>query len=205
MHLSGKRNRRPWHCESGRLGWLAVVSMVFWLTACAGPAKTFYVLSSGGQTLSAEGPAVGVGPVALAGHLDRPNLVFMEGQNRLVVAESHRWAGDLADNVAQVMAVNVGGELGSGRVQAYPWGSDGGLRAQVTLDIHQLQGNATGDAVVSASWRIYALPQRTLVRSGSWSGVEPLHEDGYEALVAAESRLLERLAREIAGQLRKKF
>lgn len=145
---------------------------------------------------------IGVGPVSLAGYLDRSNLVFQESGNRMAVAESHRWAGDLEENIARVTATNLGRKLGTGNVRTYPWGSDGDLRYQVSLDIRQLHGTADGDAVIDAAWRVYSLPDRRLATSRSWSGAEPLRADGYDELAAAQSRLLARLAGEIASSLR---
>ncbi len=146
--------------------------------------------------------ALGVGPVSLAGYLDRPNLVFQEGGNSMSVAESHRWAGDLEENIARVTATNLGRRLGTGNIRTYPWGSDGELRYQVTLDIRQLHGTAGGDAVLDAAWRVYSLPDRRMISSKSWSGTEPSNADGFDAVAAAQSRLLARLATEIAATLR---
>jgi uncharacterized lipoprotein YmbA len=41
-----------------------------------------------------------------------------------------------------------------------------------------------------------------MTASKSWSGTEPLAADGFDALAAAQSRLLARLATEIAATLR---
>ncbi len=151
---------------------------------------------------SGGGTAIGVGPVSLAGYLDRPNLVFQENGNRMVIAESHRWAGDLEENIARVTAANLGRRLGTGNVRTYPWGADGELRYQISLDIRQFHGTAGGDAFLDAAWRVYSLPDRRMTVSKSWSGTEPLKADGYDELAAAKSRLLARLAAEIAGSLR---
>ncbi len=171
------------------------------LASCASP-KSFYVLSAEGPAPTGGGTGIGVGPVSLAGYLDRPNLVFQESGNRMSVAESHRWAGDLEENIARVMATNLGRKLGTGNVRVYPWGADGELRYQVSLDIRQLHANSEGDAVLDAAWRVYSLPDRRMIATKSWSATEPLAADGYDEMAAAESRLLARLAAEIASTLR---
>lgn len=171
------------------------------LGSCATP-KSFYVLSAEGPAPTGGGMGVGVGPVSVAGYLDRPNLVFQESGNRMAVAESHRWAGDLEENIARVTATNLGRKLGTGNVRVYPWGADGELRYQVSLDIRQLHATADGDAVLDAAWRVYSLPDRRMISSKSWSGTEELTADGYDEMAAAESRLLARLAGEIAASLR---
>ena len=171
------------------------------LASCAEP-KSFYVLSAEGPPPAGGGMGVGVGPVSIAGYIDRPNLVFQETGNRMAVAESHRWAGDLEENIARVTANNLGRRLGTGNVRVYPWGSDSELRYQVSLDIRHLHGTDNGEAVIDAAWRVYSLPDRRMVSSRSWSGTEEMGADGYDALAAAESRLLGRLATEIAQSIR---
>lgn len=171
------------------------------LASCAEP-KSFYVLSAEGPPPAGGGMGVGVGPVSIAGYIDRPNLVFQETGNRMAVAESHRWAGDLEENIARVTANNLGRRLGTGNVRVYPWGSDSELRYQISLDIRQLHGTDNGEAVIDAAWRVYSLPDRRMTTSRSWSGTEEMGVDGYDALAAAESRLLGRLATEIARSIR---
>lgn len=180
---------------------LFVLAVALLAAGCATP-KSFYVLTAEGPAPSGGGTAIGVGPVSVAGYLDRANLVFQESGNRMSVAESHRWAGDLEENIARVTATNLGRRLGTGNIRTYPWGSDGELRYQVTLDIRQLHGTADGDAVLDAAWRLYSLPDRRMIASKSWSGTEPLAADGFDAVAAAQSRLLARLAGEIAATVR---
>lgn len=178
-----------------------LLALIASLASCAAP-KSFYVLNAEGPAPSGGGVGIGVGPVSVAGYLDRANLVFQESGNRMSVAEDHRWAGDLQENIARVMASNLGRKMGTGNVRTYPWGSDSELRYQISLDIRQLHATSDGDAVIDAAWRVYSLPDRRMIASKSWSGTEDLKADGYDEMAAAESRLLARLAGEIASTLR---
>jgi uncharacterized protein len=181
---------------------LAFLAIALILASCAAPATSYYMLSSEGPAPSGSGIGIGVGPVKLAGYLDRPNLVLQEPGNQLSVSESHRWAGDLGNNISRITAANLGRLLNTGNVRSYPWDDDRGLRYQIALDIHHLHGNAEGDAVLEATWRIYSIPDKAIITSKSWSGTEPLKADGFSELVAAQDRLLARLAREIATGLK---
>ncbi len=172
------------------------------VAGCAQPTKTFYVLTASGSVPSGGGVGIGVGPVTLAEYLDRPNLVILEAPNQLSVAESHRWAGELSASVARVTAANLGRLLHSGNVRTYPWQNDSEINYQVTLDIRQLHSESDGHAVIEAGWRAYSLPDRRLKASKTFTSREPLESDGYNASVAAQSRLLERLAENIAASLR---
>lgn len=172
------------------------------LLGCASTSKSYYMLAADGPTPSGGGVGIGIGPVNLAEYLDRPNVVVQDAPHRLAVAEDHRWAGDLSASIARVVATNVGRRLKSGNVRTYPWGKDGEVDYQVTLDIRQLHGGADGHAVIEAGWRVYSLPDRRLRISRTFVDREALERDGYPALMKAQSTLLSRLSAEIAAAIR---
>lgn len=179
-----------------------LLTSVVLLAACAAGSKSFYVLTADGPTPSGGGIGIGVGPITLAEYIDRSNLVMAESANQLAVAEDHRWAGDLAASITRVTAANLGRQLNTGNVRSYPWQGDDGIRYQVTLDIRQFHGGADGYAVIEAGWRAYSLPDRKIKASRTFVDREPLAADGYQPLVAAQSRLLSRLAEDIAKGLK---
>jgi uncharacterized protein len=181
---------------------LLILTTILALAGCGTASRSFYVLTADGPAPSGGGPGIGVGPVSLAEYIDRANLVIAEAPNQLGIAEDHRWAGDLSASVARVTAANLGRRLNTGNVRTYPWQGDEGIRYQVTLDIRQLHGAADGYAVIEAGWRAYSLPDRKIKASRTFVDREPLESDGYQALVAAQSRLLSRLADDIATGLK---
>ena len=181
---------------------LALALFALFLAGCGGTPRSFYMLTADGPAPSASGPGIGVGPVLLAEYLDRPNLVLQDAPNRLAVAENHRWAGDLAASIARVTATNLGRRLHTGNLRTYPWPRDEEISHQVTLDIRQFHGGADGYAVIEVGWRVYALPERRLTASRTFIAREQLAADGYQALVAAQSKLLTRLAADIAAGMR---
>lgn len=172
------------------------------LASCSVGSRSFYVLTADGPAPTGGGPGIGVGPVTLAEYIDRTNLVIAENPNQLAIAEDHRWAGDLSASIARVTAANLGRRMKTGNVRTYPWQGDEGIRYQITLDIRQLHAGNDGFAVIEAGWRAYALPERKIVASRTFVDREPLTTDGYPALVAAQSRLLSRLAADIATGIR---
>lgn len=176
--------------------------IILFVTGCAQPGKSFYLLTAGGPMPAGGGIGIGVGPVSLAEYLNRPNLVTQQGPNQLAFAEDHRWAGDLSASIARVTATNLGRQIKSGNVRTYPWLRDDEIRYQITLDIRQLHSEDDGYAVIEAGWRAYSLPERTLKSSKTFVAREALSADGYAPMVAAQSRLLERLAENIAANLR---
>lgn len=171
------------------------------VAGCAG-SRSFYVLTADGPAPSGGGRGIGVGPIVLAEYIDRPNLVLQDAPNRLAVAEDHRWAGDLAASIGRVTATNLARRLQTGNVRTYPWPRDEEITLQVTLDIRQLHGCEDGYAVIEAGWRVYSLPERRLKASRTFVSREQLASDGYQALVAAQSILLARLADDVAAGMR---
>jgi uncharacterized lipoprotein YmbA len=172
------------------------------LSGCAGTTPTFYVLSAEGNLPSGGGTGIGVGPVTLAEYVDRSNLVIQTGPNKLELAGNHLWAGDLDDSVARVIATNLGRRLNTGNVRTYPWQRDSEIDYQVAMDIREFLAGDDGFARIEATWRIYSLPGSKLVRSKTFIAKEPIASEDYEAVVAAQSRLLGKLSADIAAGIR---
>ncbi|HVJ45496.1 MAG TPA: PqiC family protein [Luteolibacter sp.] len=174
------------------------------LVCGCGGYPSYYTLTPDGPAPSGGGRAIGIGPVTLAEYIDRPNLV-LQGEsdpNTLLVAADHRWAGDLEQAVMRVTATNLGRRLGTGNLLMYPWQNDSEVSRQVAIDIRQFHGASDGYAVIEASYRVYALPGRSLVASKTFTDRERLESDGYQSLVAAQSKLMTRMADQIAKSMR---
>lgn len=172
------------------------------LVGCGGAGDQYYLLTAAGPAPTGGGMGIGVGPVTVAEYIDRSNMIFQTGPQKLEVAEGHHWAGDVRKSVASAMASNLGRELGTGNVRTYPWERDDELRYQVSLDIRQFHGTADGFALLEAGWRIYLLPGGQLVSAKSGTYREPQGRDGFEELAGAQSRALQRLAADIAKGMR---
>ena len=180
----------------------AIFLAAAFLSGCAGTKPTFYVLSAEGSLPSSGGTGIGVGPVTLAEYVDRSNLVIQTGPNKLELVQSHLWAGDLDDSVARVIATNLGRRLNTGNVRTYPWQRDSEIDYQVAMDIREFLAGDDGFVRIEATWRIYSLPGSKLVRSKTFIAKESITSEDYEAVVAAQSRLLGKLSADIAAVIR---
>lgn len=180
-----------------------IFSLAWILVGCGSTYPTFYTLSAEGPSPSGGGTSIGVGPVILAEYVNRSNLVVKTSANKLEVAENHRWAGDLDHSISRVLSINLGRKLKTGNVRTYPWSRDSEVDYQVAMDIREFIAGDDGYAHLEASWRIYALPSRKMVASKTFVGKEPIATEDFEAMVAAQSKLLGRLSDDIAGAIRK--
>jgi uncharacterized lipoprotein YmbA len=180
----------------------AIFLAAAFLSGCAGTKPTFYVLSAEGSLPSGGGTGIGVGPVTLAEYVDRTNLVIQTGPNKIELVQSHLWAGDLDNSVARVIATNLGRRLNTGNVRTYPWQRDSEIDYQVAMDIREFLAGDDGFVRIEATWRIYSLPGSKLVRSKTFIAKESIASEDYEAVVAAQSRLLGKLSADIAAGIR---
>lgn len=169
------------------------------LAACSTP-EVYYRLSADGPApASTSGFALGVGPVVLPDYIDRGELVFQSGRNRFEIPFERRWVGSLRETTTRVLGTNLARRLCTGNLHLYPWEPGTPLRYQVRVEVRQFHAVSRGDAILQCAWRIDDRESgKALVRQAG-NFTEPVRSDGYEAVVAAESRLLSQLASAIAA------
>jgi hypothetical protein len=188
---------------------LVFPALIIALLLSAGCANTkpsrFYTLSplatSEGETQgSAEGLglAIGVGPVKLPEHLDRPQIVTRTSRNELRLAEFDRWAGSLQDDFSRVLAENLSILLSTGRVSLYPWRRSVPIDYQVVVDVNRFDGELGGNTWLIARWSVFGGRDKEVLFMRKSRIIEPSGAQGYRAMAAAQSRALANLSREIA-------
>lgn len=183
---------------------LSVVVLAFALTACGGATQKYYRLSADGPApVGVTGLSVGIGPVTLPGYVDRAELVFQTTANEFQVPLDAHWTGTLKDNVSNVLAADVGSRLRSGNVVAFPWNPVLKLRYQVAVDVTQFHAISGKGAILEVSWRILNGADSQMISRHNARYEEPVQGDGYDPVVAAESRLVGRLADDVAASLRR--
>jgi uncharacterized lipoprotein YmbA len=183
------------------------------LLASAGCAETqptkFYILSSlppsAAASLGADSDklSVGVGPVALPAYLDRPQVVALASSNKLELAEFHKWAEPLQNNFSRVLAENLSTLLGTDRVAKLPQRRASKIKYQVTVEVLRFDADLEGTASLVARWSILGRGGKTSLAMRKSSFTETSEPAGdQEAVVAAMSRTVGDLSREIASTLR---
>jgi uncharacterized lipoprotein YmbA len=175
------------------------------LTGCKSPPTSFYTLSAdsslerSGNTLQG---AVVVGPVTIPDLVDRPQIVTRVSGNEVALNEFARWGEPLRSGVATAIAGDLGRLLGSERVSMSSQTVAGTESWRVRVDIVQFD-SMPGEAVaVDALWTVHVAGRTTLL-TGRSTVREPVSGAGYDALVAAHSRALATVSRDIAAAIRK--
>ena len=181
-----------------------LAALVLALAACGGQVPTFryYVLTplSGPAASAADTGAVsvGVGPVRLPGYLDRPQIVTRRGADEIALGDLDRWGEALADGIPRTIADTIGALLPSARIALFPWA--GTVQYQVLIDVNRFDGPLGGDLLLDVRWRIVG-PDRKDVVERRFATREPVGAATYAAQVAAMSKALGALSREIAAAL----
>ena len=180
----------------------AFIFVAFTGCATTGTAK-YYTLNSI-STLQESQPehnlSIEVGPVEIPDYLDRPHLVTRTSKNELRISDFHKWAGSLKDDISRVMVENLSARLSSNNVYIYPWAQSVSYRVKVK--VNRFEGALGEQVVLKAYWSIYGENGKQLLARDSSGFYEETGNGGYNDTVAAMSRAIEKLSREIADAIR---
>ena len=183
-----------------------LLALVICLSACAGKSasSTFYVLSSLPQpTVSAaEGTTIGVFPVAMPEYLDRPQIVTRVSENEIKLDEFSRWAEPLKESFTRALVQNLSSLLKTAKVIKTTESIHLPVTLQVWAEVVQFDGSLGGDVVLIAKWGVFEQEGKKLLLGKRSSYKEPTGAATYEAFVAAESRAIAALSREIAEAIK---
>ena len=163
----------------------------------------FYVLGP------VDGPAVagdraltlGIGPVTLAGYLDRPQIVTRPATDKIDLGEFDQWGEPLRDGISRVLSEDLSRQLPSARIAIFPWRGLDAVRYQVLVDVTRFDGPAGGDTALEARWRILDGVTAKEVGAKTTRVAESPGGSGYPLTVSAMRRALNTLSREIAQTL----
>ncbi len=169
----------------------------------------FYLLTSlpnpetGQQAKSSEpGVAIAIGPVQLPKHLDRPQIVTRATPNMPQLADFDRWAEPLEDNFAGILAENLSILMSTDRVTLLPRPRPTPVDYRVEVEVTRFDRNASGDVTLVARWALLGKIGRKLLVMKKSSFREPIKGKSHEATVAAMSRALGNLSRDIAEAMK---
>ncbi|MGY9015806.1 MAG: PqiC family protein [Rhodospirillales bacterium] len=178
------------------------------VSACGGtatPPPNFFVLSTP-DGLEAERPAkqgsadlsLGIGPIVLPPHLDRPQIVTKSTRHKLDLDEFNQWAEPLKDNFTRVLAENLSILLGTDRIAIYPWRSSVPVGYQVSVEVVRFDGQLGGDSTLIVRWNIFGNGGRKILFTRRSVYTARSNGKSFEAMVSAMSDTVAAFSREIA-------
>jgi uncharacterized lipoprotein YmbA len=161
------------------------------------PEPRFYTLTAEPAPAAAASRTtylVVVGPVTVPELVDRPQIVTRSAEHRVELHELARWAAPLRSEIPRVIAENLARLLPDARTATGEQRASGAPDYRVLVDVQRFDSSNAG-ATIQASWTVRTQGAQTL--SGRSVATEAAGA-GYEALAAAHSRALSRIAAEIA-------
>src|SRR3712207_1330491 len=132
------------------------------LTGCGGTSAEphFYTLSTAEPMLphttdaSLKGVRIAVGPVTVPQIVDRPELVIHVSANEIALAEQHRGAQPLRNEIACVIAENLEQLLAGSQVVSYPTLASRKVDYRVVVDLQRFDSILGQTVTVDALWSI---------------------------------------------------
>ena len=186
-----------------RIAYLTVCVCILMLTACGRtPPAKFYSLQPVEQTSRGRSMpsnvALAIGPVAIPAEIDREEIVTRDTGNEVNFSEFHRWAGPLYKSIAAVMAQNIATLLDTDRVTPFTRENIFKPTHRVVVNINRYDSQLSKEFLLDATWSIKDLKNNRVLVGQNSKIEEALTSAGYEELVAAQSKALGALSKEIA-------
>lgn len=186
-----------------------LLPVILLLAACsvggtkAAPEPTFYLLRSEARApdgLKKPPIDIGINRVSVADYLGQQGIVVATNGGQIRPARQHLWAESLDSSIRLFLQDAVSVELG------YPVSADAGRRRSweylVDVRIDEWHGSLDGEARILASWVLIDVSKDRVLSRQRFERTGALKADGYDALVAAQTDLLDALAIAIAASLR---
>lgn len=180
---------------------------VLFFCSCAGsPPTQFYLISplparQSETNISPQAANVRVDRITIPGYLDRPGIVTRVSDHEIFVADLNQWGESLHGNLTYVIAENLSRLLPYDQFAVFPFKCPGPVDYRVTVEIFQMDGRLKGEVQLRAQWSILHGKDHRILASHKSQIQESVARPTYEALVAAQSRLIEALSREISNSL----
>jgi uncharacterized lipoprotein YmbA len=183
---------------------LAVFLACAALAGCgSSPKSSFYTLSSAEPAKYATSNTpytIAIGAVGVPDVIDRPQFVTRSGANELTINEFARWGEPLRAEIPRVIAGDLSRELDGAFVSIYPQSSGSNADIRLQLDVRRFDSTLGEAATVEVVWTLR--PVKGPAVSGRSVAREATAGAGYEALVAAHSRALASVSRDIAAAVK---
>ena len=184
--------------------WMIVTALLTVVGCATTPPPNFYHLDESASTrLSGleRGIAIGVGPVNVEPYLDRPQIVIRGAGHKIELSEFNRWVEPLKDSISRVIIINLSNMLESTRVFQIPRRKQTiPLEFRIEIEIGRFDGELGGDALLVARWTLYGRQETALMTKVSIIR-ESSNGEGFENLIAAQNRTLQKLSKEIVDSI----
>lgn len=192
---------------------LSLISLTLLFSGCgSSPNAKVYILSAidEGTSISAlqveeRSITVKVGPVSIPDTLDQSPIVTRSGPNMLIADEFNRWSGDFQSDIQRIIGENISILLPTNQVNLSQEIVLLPIDFQVIVNVREFDGRLGGVVTLNADWTVARKGKEKSVMAKKSVLQEKTEGADYQAYVATQSRLLAKLSREIADEIRKQL
>lgn len=181
---------------------VATVLCSFLVGCNSSPQKKYYYLNtipSEQKTLTPSTDnittVIGIGPVEIADHLQRSQIIYSQTNNQLTVADNDYWAEPLDKGIARVIALNLIQRNDKRSFTTFPWRNDSKPQYSLRIQINSLT-RADNEASIIATWELMDNNTKANLQRRNFIRSIPA-ESGAKNLAQAYSKLLAELAGEM--------
>lgn len=165
----------------------------------------FYVLAPIAQAPAVRSPrlAIGLGPVKFPDYLDQQEVVTRVSSNRIELSATDRWAEPLGESFRRLLAQNLAGLVGTGRIVNYPWSAASALDYRVEVTVERFERDSSGGTELAANWLIRdgASDRVLAARQSDFRDSAAVGDTSMDSAAAALSSELGQLSRQIAAAI----
>ena len=176
------------------------------LASCGTPAKLNYYTLTAQDTARGTAPdaralKIFVGPVTIPEGVDRPQMVVRTSPNQVEIEDLDRWGEPLKAAIPRLVAETLARQLGTSDVMTSRQSATLDFDFRVAIDIDRFDFSVGEGAAVDATWTLRGGKDSTL-RTGHARVREPGGGGDPQAMAAAQSRAIEKVAGNIAEAIR---
>jgi len=147
------------------------------------------------------GTIIALYPVLIPEYIDRPQIVTRTDDNQIALSEFNRWGGTLKHELTNVLVQNLNVLLAERRANVMLDTLTFDPNYLVTVTVNRFDGQLGNTVWLNAAWSIRDLKAKKMLAVKTSVIQEKAAAQDYAALVAAESRAIAALSREIAAEL----
>ena len=147
---------------------------------------------------------VGIGEVQVADYLQKESLPTQLGPGRIKLDDTALWAGSLSKNIQRVLQADLSRLLPARTFLSYPWEEPLSDATRLFLTVDRFDGDLNGTVTFAGHWSLINRKEDRLVTGESFNYVRRGLPTA-AGIVETQSRLLERLSRRIASQIRSRI
>ena len=185
----------------------ALALCTVFVSGCGSSTKThYYTLETtppvvvAAEIKRAQPIGIAIASLTLPELVDRQQLVLRIGDTQVLINDQHHWGQPLKSEITRSLAASLARETGAQvTVPGQAHADDSEIK--LVIDFLRFDSVLGGDATIEANWNVLRKGVKQAV-GGHAVVREASNGAGYDALVAAHRRALERLGSDIAATLK---